>query len=91
MSWRSKAASDWLIVLLSVSRLTLCSSDRSFSFGISSDILDEGGVAGAGRALRAGLGEEGLEVLADDGVQDGTFELELSKFQSLYASVDISR
>jgi hypothetical protein len=27
----------------------------------------------------------------DDGVQDGTFELELSKFQTLYASVDISR
>ena len=27
----------------------------------------------------------------DDGVQDGIFDLELSKFQKLYASVDISR
>jgi hypothetical protein len=27
----------------------------------------------------------------DDGVQDGVFELELSKFQALYASVDVSR
>jgi hypothetical protein len=34
-------------------------------------VLDEGGVAGAGLVVGSRLGAEGLEVLADDGVEDG--------------------